>query len=107
MEFIRFAAIKLSSDMFVGKNHGECLKKLKSSTQQGFIADRCRALRFVDRKEALEIAIAAGQTINKYNPKDMLLSEDLSEDERFCCTEIETIPKQLLTAENAESDEKR
>jgi len=85
MEFIRYAAIKLNTDMFVGKNHGVCLKKLKAASRQGFIADQHRALsRFVDRKEALEIAIAAGQTINKHNPKNVLLSEDLSEDKRFC-----------------------
>ena len=90
MEYIRYAAIKVNTDLFTGKNHGACLKKLKSATQQGFIAVcRHRGYRFVDRKEALEIAIAAGQTINKHSPKNILLSEDLSEDKRFYCAVIE------------------
>lgn len=63
LEFIRSAAIKLNSNLFTGKNHGVCLKKLKSATQQGFIADQYSGSRFVDRKEALGIAIAAGQKI--------------------------------------------
>jgi len=85
-EFIRFAAIKVNTNLFTGTNHGACLKKLKSATQQGFIADQYSGSRFVDRKEALEIAIAAGQTIHKHSPKNILLSEDLSEDKRFCCS---------------------
>lgn len=84
-EFIRFAAIKVNADLFTGKNHGACLEKLKSASQQGFIADRCGDSRFVDRKEALGIAIEAGQNINKHSPMNILLSEDLSEDKRFCC----------------------
>jgi len=86
MEYIRCAAIRVIADYFTGKNHGECLKKLKSATQQGFMTDQYTNPRFVDRKEALEIAIAAGQFITKHCPKDRLLSEDLSEDKRFCCT---------------------
>jgi len=85
MEYIKYAAIKVNTNLFTGKNHGACLKKLKSATQQGFIAESLHGFfRFVDRKEALEIAIAAGQTICKHNPKNVLLSEDLSEDKRFC-----------------------
>jgi len=84
MEFIRYAAVKVNTDIFTGKNHGSCLKKLKSATQQGFIAEQYSGSRFVDRKEALEIAIAAGQKINKHKLMDILLSEDLSEDIRFC-----------------------
>jgi hypothetical protein len=86
LEFIRFAAVKVSAVVFSGKNHSVCLKKLKSATQQGFIADQYSGSRFVGRKEALEIAIAAGQTIHKHSPKDKLMSEDLAEDDRFCCT---------------------
>ncbi len=82
-EFICCAAIKVNTDLFTGKNHGVCLGKLKSATQQGFLADQYSGTRFVDRKEALEIAINAGQDINKHNPKNILLSEDLSEDERW------------------------
>jgi len=82
-EFIRYAAIKLNTDIFSGKHHAECITKMKSATQQGFIADSYSGSRFVDRVEALKIAIAAGQRINKHNPKDQLLSEDLSEDRRF------------------------
>jgi len=91
MEFIRYAAIKVNTDIFTGKNHSVCLKKLKSATQQGFIADQYSGSRFVDRKEALEIAIEAGQTINKHSPKDRLLSEDLSEDIRFCWSPIKEV----------------
>ena len=86
LEFIRYAAIKVNTDLFTGKNHATCLRQLKSATQQGFIADQYTGSRFVDRKEALEIAIEAGQTINKHRPMSMLLSEDLSEDKRFCCS---------------------
>jgi hypothetical protein len=82
-EFIRHAAVKLNNDIFTGKNHSVCLSKMKSSTTQGFIADSYSGPRFVGRKEALEIAIEAGQNINKHNPKDKLVSEDLSEDKIF------------------------
>ncbi len=84
-EYIRFAAVQLNADLFVGKYHGICFKKLKSAVQQGFIATRGRGFcsRFVDRKEALEIAIDAGQKIDKHNPKSELLSEDLFEDDRY------------------------
>ncbi len=84
MEFIRYAAVKVNTDIFTGKSHYECFKKLKAADhQQGFIADQYSGSRFVDRKEALEIAIEAGQTINKHRPMNILLSEDLSKDERF------------------------
>ena len=83
LEFVRCAAIKLDAVLFMGKNHGECLEKLKAASQQGFIADQYSGSRFVDRKEALKIAVNAGQTIHKHRPKDVLLSEDLSEDERY------------------------
>jgi len=85
LEFISCTAVKVNTELFTGKNHSVCLKKLKSATQQGFLADQYSGSRFVNRKEALEIAIAAGQTINKHNPQNVLLSEDLSEDKRFDC----------------------
>ena len=83
-EYIRFAAIKLNADLFTGKNHGACLRKLKSATQQGFIADSYSGSRFVNRVEALEIAIQAGQSVLKHSPKNQLLSDDLVTDKRFC-----------------------
>ncbi len=83
-EYILYAAIKVNTDLFIGKNHGECMGKLKSACQQGFIADCYSGTRFVSRTEALEIAIEAGQTIHKHNPKNILLSEDLSADRKFC-----------------------
>ena len=79
-EYILKAAIKLNAELFTGKHHSICFKKLKSATQQGFVASRWR---FVDRKEAFKIAIAAGQSIDKHNPKDELLSEDLFNDKRY------------------------
>ena len=82
-EHIRCAAIKMSGDLFTGKHHGACLAKLKSCSQQGFMADSYSGMRFVGRKEALEIAIKAGQSIDKHFPKDILLSEDLRGDKLF------------------------
>ena len=82
-EFILCAAIRISSRLFTGKHHGECLKKMKSSSEQGFLVDSYVGTIFVNRKDALEIAIAAGQTVNKHNPKNELLSEDLADDKRF------------------------
>lgn len=83
MKVIKCAAIRVGSMLFTGLNHGECLAKLKKASEQGFIVDAYEGRRFVDRKLALKIAIAAGQKINKHHPKDELLSEDLSEDKYF------------------------
>lgn len=85
-EHIRMAAIKIDNiynNIVTGKHHGECLAALKKATTQGFMADSYSGMRFVDRKEALEIAKAFGQKINKHSPKDELLSEDLKDDELF------------------------
>ena len=82
-EFIRWAAIRIGQEVITAKNHEECLSKLKKRIEQGFLADQYSGSRFVNRKKALEIATKAGQTINKHNPKDELLSEDLIEDDRF------------------------
>lgn len=43
-------------------------------TTQGFLTNLNR---FVDREEALIIAAAAGQIVQKHNPQDELHSEDL------------------------------
>jgi hypothetical protein len=83
LEFIACAAIKIPYNLFTGINHGVCFGKLKDAAQQGFLADQYSGSRFVDRYEALKIAKEAGQTINKHKPTNMLLSKDLSEDERF------------------------
>lgn len=83
--FVRYAAIKVGDTIITGKNHSECLAKLKERVEQGFLTDAYVGTMFVDRKEALKIAKEAGQKINKHSPKDQLLSEDLSEDDRFCC----------------------
>ncbi len=83
LEFIACAAIKTGKEVFTGKNHGECLKKLKAASEQGFLADQYSGSRFVDRKEALKIAKEAGQTINKHKPTNILLSEDLLGDDKF------------------------
>jgi len=79
-EYILRAAIQLNNDLFTGKHHGACLAKMKSGARQGFITNYNR---FVDRKEAFEIAINAGQTITKHHPLDELLSEDLREDKLY------------------------
>ena len=80
--YILRAAVILADEkyQFTGKNHAECLSKLKSASRQGFITNTNR---FVTREEALEIAIEAGQSIYKHNPKSILLSEDLSEDKLY------------------------
>lgn len=89
-EYILHAAVKIdisNGGVFSGKHHGDCFEKIRKASQQGeqgFIADSYSGTRFVDRKEALEIAIAAGQNIDKHNPKDVLLSEDLKNDKLFC-----------------------
>ena len=88
-EYIKCAAILLEvnqNQCFTGTHHGECLKKLKNSYTQGFIARDIlhdTKFRFVDRKEALKIAIEAGQKIQKHPPLNELLSEDLYQDERY------------------------
>ena len=84
-EIIISAAIEISQLRFTGKNHSVCIGKIKSVTQQGFIAMSTvnGGRRFVDRKEALEIAIRANQKITKHHPLDELLSEDLYDDKHY------------------------
>lgn len=76
---IQWAAIRYSSKIFTGANHSECLIAARRSCEQGFIAVNLETDEqfFVSRKEALRIALAAGQVVKKHNPKDELLSEDL------------------------------
>ena len=83
-ECIVKAAIQIDFSVFnefplviTGKNHSECLIKLKHKTHQGFLTSSGK---FVDRKKALKIALNANQIINKHNPKNLLLSEDLKKD---------------------------
>ena len=83
-EYIYKAAIRFKTDVVVGRNHAKCLSKIKPACEQGFITREGSCYgRFVDRKEALEIAIIAGQKIDKHNPQDELLSEDLYGDDRY------------------------
>jgi hypothetical protein len=77
-ERIEQAAIKMGSASWVGKRHSDCIKAMTDcgfkvgNWPQGFMTTHGR---FVDRKEALKIAIAAGQVKNsKHN---ILFSEDL------------------------------
>lgn len=78
--YIRAAAIRFKTDLVIGKNHAKCLAKAKNSMEQGFLTNTGL---FVNRIEALEIALNAGQEITKHNPIDKLLSEDLINDKRF------------------------
>lgn len=82
-EIIVRAVIRIKTEHVIGKNHAECFKKLKSAVEQGFLAVAGTNVRFVDRKEALEIAINAGQSIDKHPPMDKLLSEDLARDKYY------------------------
>lgn len=74
----------VSSLTYLGKRHPDCLKLAHehgaffreeiNNGEQGFITN---TYRFVDRKEALEIANNFGQIIKKHRPVDELLSEDI------------------------------
>ena len=46
----------------------------KDNTEQGFLTNTDR---FVDRREAYDIAVAANQIINKYKTNNELYSEDI------------------------------
>lgn len=83
-ERIRCAAIKLpDGTVILGAYHGECLKKAGESgvprlvVQQRDDGFATESGRFVDRVEGLRIATDEGQIIKKYNPTDVLLSEDI------------------------------
>lgn len=78
---ILYAAIKLKTgQIFVGKRHNDCtFLAYRSGFEtpidcvQGFMTDENE---FVDRKEAQEIAIKAGQVSSEHKGTD-LYSEDL------------------------------
>ena len=64
-----------SAMIATGDDHSECFNKIKKHRViQGFITDRGR---FLNRKEALDVAKKAGQIVDKHRPYDQLLSEDL------------------------------
>jgi len=81
---IKCAAIKMDGGKIIeGDSHGNIIRYIHvelnrdmrvTTKMQGFVTESGE---FVDRKEALKIAQAAGQIIHKHNPKDVLLSEDL------------------------------
>ncbi len=83
IEKIWLAAIKANDGkVFTGKNHSDCiLTAIKinclaehfSQDKQGFVTT---ANRYVNRKEAAQIAYEAGQI---KSPQDILISEDLAE----------------------------
>lgn len=83
IEKIVLAAVRLDNGLiFTGKCHADCIytvilvneiKEKIPQSKQGFVTTR---FRFVDRKEAAEIAFKAGQ-IKKQ--AEVLLSEDLIE----------------------------
>jgi hypothetical protein len=86
MEKVMYSAVKLDTDYVVGSNHAECLKNIKKHYVQGFIVCNDETgldQRFVDRAEALTIAITGQQTITKHSPENMLLSEDLKDDDFY------------------------
>ena len=82
---IKEAAI-LGNDgkVYTGRNHGIIIQtygkdgifKYRKTSTQGFVTNTGE---FVDRFEALKIAVEADQIEVKYSPKDRLLSEDLKE----------------------------
>ena len=81
MKFVSRASILIPETTFSGKNHSECLGKVKRNSIQGFIIDDYDRSYFAGRKEALEIAKKRGQIVEKHSPKDQLLSEDMMWDE--------------------------
>ena len=75
---IKEAAILLDGKIWTGRRHGEIISKIVEAggrtpvtADQGFVTE-CG--KFVDRKEAAEIAFAAGQTSKNVR---ILMSEDL------------------------------
>lgn len=82
IENIRCAATRHGDHIVAGDSHAECLRIAEAAgfaaadhkRGQGFLTSR---LRFVLRKEALQIATKMGQIVHKHKPDDILLSEDL------------------------------
>jgi len=88
-EIIICSAIKVNDIIFRGHRHCHCFAAMndqlswsstreqigKLNTEQGFITSKNR---FVDRKDALQIAIKNNQVLDKDNVRgDQLYSEDL------------------------------
>lgn len=75
-------AIKVSCDIFSGNNHGECLKKLKENSTQGFVTDQGV---FLSRESAAMVAlsynIVKDEAIKKVKEDMFLQSEHLKESE--------------------------
>lgn len=82
IEKIKCAATRHGDHIIAGENHGECLRIAKAARferadhrmGQGFLTT---CMRFVLRREALEIAEEHGQIGTKHQPLNVLLSEDL------------------------------
>jgi len=81
-EKIKFAAVRAGNHIITGETHSECLQISHRAGfprpdvifGQGFLTTKWR---FVLRREALQIATREGQIVEKHNPQDQLLSEDL------------------------------
>ena len=76
---LKFNCVDCGTDVIItGKNHGECLQKIRKMEQQGFITEDGI---FVDRKTALDIARKAGQIKDEGLVRNNigLMSEDLKE----------------------------
>lgn len=88
----RMQPTNIHSGMVVmGLNHAQIFATIGGSVkerhelgiyekEQGFVTSHRR---FVDRKEALSIALAAGQVVNKNGSPNQLYSEDLFEEWMF------------------------
>ena len=81
-EKIKCAATRHGDHIVAGSHHGECLRiavaagfeRAEHGKGQGFLTTE---MRYVDRVEALDIAIREEQIVKKHPPKAILLSEDL------------------------------
>jgi hypothetical protein len=80
---IKHAAIRKDGIIYIGHRHPHCIrvmvecrvsKPVTKDAEQGFVTDEGV---FVDRQEALKIAIENNQIITKHGAKDELYSEDL------------------------------
>jgi len=80
MRHIKHAAIRKDSIVYVGYRHHNCIAVMvecgitSRDSIQGFVDNDGV---FLDRYEALLVAMDAKQIIKKHSPKDRLTSEDL------------------------------
>ena len=82
IEKIKCAATRHGDHIVAGESHAECLRIAKDAgferadyiMGQGFLTT---TMRFVLRREALEIAKREDQIVKKHRAFDVLLSEDL------------------------------